>query len=179
MTSLEARNLFVFEKKRLDAHLILARAQEEFQIWMSVNKPDPRGLSLILATPISSDWWRKPPRGILKCNIGTSWLNNIQNCGASWLLRDHTISTLFYSRRSYSRVSSRFESNLLGLFWAVESLQNMSFRKTLFECFSDRVKEALNKPQAFPLFRHLIGNIQSLLSSFEVWDINVSSPGSN
>lgn len=81
--------------------------------------------------------------------------------------------TLFHSRRSFSSVSSRFESEQLGLFWASKCLRNMGYLRVVFESSSDRVKSVMNAPHEFPLLRHIAADITALLCSFEALDINV------
>lgn len=49
------KNMFVFEKKLFDSHLILARTQEETEIWMAVNKPERNERSSIPLSSISVD----------------------------------------------------------------------------------------------------------------------------
>ncbi|KAH0866981.1 hypothetical protein HID58_074003, partial [Brassica napus] len=41
-----------------------------------------------LVVPRDPTSWIKPPPGHLKCNIGVSWVNSHENCGARWILRD-------------------------------------------------------------------------------------------
>lgn len=132
----KAKNTFIFEKKRLDPHFILSQAVEDTESWLSVNQAETRETAPVLTRQCITPTWQRPSRDQLNCNVGSSWVNARENCGESWRLRNHHGSVLFHIRRSYSKVSSRFESNLLGLLLAAECLRILNHRKVTFECSS-------------------------------------------
>ncbi|KAF3511216.1 hypothetical protein F2Q69_00001987, partial [Brassica cretica] len=66
------------------------------------NKFNRRGLVSTVHSGLSSIvGWQKPCPSFVKCNIGSSWLNAKQNCGAAWMVRDHMGQPLVHGRRSY------------------------------------------------------------------------------
>ncbi|KAL9278395.1 putative ribonuclease H domain, reverse transcriptase zinc-binding domain-containing protein [Arabidopsis thaliana] len=164
----KSRNSFVFEGKRYDANSILVKAREDAETWMAANKSDAPATNTSLSTSSHTHHtWRSPMLSFGKCNIGCSWIKQEMNCGAAWILRDHSGKPLFHSRRSYSKIASRFEADLLSLLWAVESLSNLRQNKIIFEISSQKVVEAMRYPHRYPLFRHLISDIRRFLDAFE------------
>ena len=65
-----------------------------------------------LVVPRDPTSWIKPPPGHLKCNIGVSWVNSHENCGAGWILRDEKGTTILHSCRAFSNVGTREEAEL-------------------------------------------------------------------
>ena len=53
--------------------------------------------------------------GVLKCNVAAAWDSESKNSGAAWVVRDSTGEVLFHSRRSFARVQSLVEVELIGL----------------------------------------------------------------
>lgn len=84
-----------------------------------------------------------------------------------------------HGRRSFSKVGTSFESNLLGLRWAVESLSNLHHHKVMMELPSKEVVMAISQPQRYPLFRHIISDVRNFLSTFEDWTAEHVPEGSN
>lgn len=123
--------------------------------------------------------WRKAPPHIFKCNVSASWINPQQNCGASWLLRDHHGTAMFHSRRYFSRIKSGLESELLGLSWAVEGMTILHQKKVIFECSNRQVREAILHPPNFPMYRPFIGSIRSGLGSLENWYVEFTPSTGN
>ena len=106
-----------------------------------------------------------------KCNIGSSWVDGNQNCGVAWLTRNHAGTALAHNRRSYSHVSSSLEAELLGFYWAAESLSTLKYEKVVFESTSYLAGEAVLKPENFSQWRSLIGAIREKLYPLRLWSI--------
>lgn len=69
----KARNALVFEGTRYESASILSRAKEDADIWFSVNQPVTAPPSVELRQVSLSVDWKRPPHGMVKCNIGSSW----------------------------------------------------------------------------------------------------------
>lgn len=115
--------------------------------------------------------WQKPCPSFSKCNIGSSWVDANQNCGVAWLTRNHSGVSLAHSRRSYSGVSTSLEAELLGFYWASESLSTLRYENVVFESTSYLAGEASLNPENFPQWRVLIGAIREKLSQLRLWSI--------
>ncbi|CAA7047662.1 unnamed protein product [Microthlaspi erraticum] len=115
--------------------------------------------------------WRKPALHSLKCNIGCLWHPGTFNSGASWLIRDHSGSVLFHSRRSYALVTSQLEAELLSFSWAISSLANLRFSSVIFESPLILARKALMEPHLFPQLRPLLDEIFITLQSFVSWSL--------
>ena len=129
--------------------------------------------------PPGREEWRNPPSNFLKCNIDTSWINESQNSGVSWILRNRQGLCLAYSRRSYSAVFSSLENELLGLWWAIDSIVRMKYDAVIFESSSMEVREAFVHPGRFPEFQSLVQTILQRLASFSLWSLDYTSPARN
>lgn len=171
----KTRNMFIFEGRRSDAHTIFIKAQEDAKIWLELNKIETQ----IQPAQTEIFHWSRPSPNFIKCNVSSSWINKNRNCGVSWLARDHMGLVVLHSRRSYSEVKSSFESDLLGIFWAVEGLSNLHFTKIILESSSRQTVQAISYPQQFPLFRNILYDIQHFLHTFEDWRIEFVSVSEN
>ncbi|CAA7058332.1 unnamed protein product [Microthlaspi erraticum] len=158
-----------FEQTCLDATTISSKAMDDGHTWLSTND------NTIVPPPITEIWagqfkrirWLKPEANSVKCNISVSWDPTTGNAGTSWLVRDHSGLVICHGRRSYAYVFSALEVELLGFFWAMESLQTMRFRSMVYESHLLLAREALLQPSCFPHFSPLINIIFNLLQSFE------------
>lgn len=115
-------------------------------IWLSIDSSVSNDMNSDVHRQTKSLSWLKSPQGFLKCNVRASWINSRLANGVSWLVCDHYGKPLFHSRRSYFRVETKLESDLLSLLWALESLSNLHLKKFKFECSSEQWKTAILHP---------------------------------
>ncbi|KAL0863978.1 LOW QUALITY PROTEIN: hypothetical protein Bca101_043096 [Brassica carinata] len=163
--------MLVFEQVRVEANGIWERIKLDAEAWFEASKVDIEeegNVSLSLTALIP---WQKPCDTFVKCNIGTSWIDGSQNCGVSWLVRDHLGKALTHSRRSYSAVPSGLEAELLGFAWAVESMVTMRYDRVVFESSSYLAGEAILHPELFLQYQPLIDQIRNQLSCLRLWSI--------
>ncbi|KAG2307175.1 hypothetical protein Bca52824_026923 [Brassica carinata] len=94
----KARNVLAFDNKSITAPTIAAKAFEEASLWQRANVLKGSSVSAVgerkQELPIG---WIKPPRGCLKCNVGSSWMSSSPISGASWILRDEHGKTIMHS----------------------------------------------------------------------------------
>lgn len=157
----------------------MAKAREEADIWIQVNKTEEEAVRAEKRLHFPPVKWLKPIRGWVKCNVGVSWINCQQHCGASWILRDDKASVLFHGRRSYNHVETRLEADFNGLFWAVQNIINLHQKRITLEVTSRQVKEAIIHPHQYPMFRHIISQIRDALDTLEEWRIECIPYGIN
>lgn len=157
----KARNVFVFERTRLEPTSVVKKAFDEAEIWFAVNSPGEFNSSRLPAEGNEFRAWLPPALPLLKCNIGCSWLDPYRNCGAAWILRNHKGETLFHSRRSFSGVQSRIEAELLSSIWASECLNNLHQKRIIFETSSNTLVDVVSNPSHWPLFRSLCCDIEN------------------
>lgn len=174
----KSRNRCVFEHVVFGAKEVWERIQVEAEAWRAANVTDKEDRDQDAAGD-STSTWQKPCPSFVKCNIGSSWVDGNQNCGVAWLTRNHAGAALAHSRRSYSHVSSSLEAELLGFYWAAESISTMRYEKVVFESTSYLAGEAILKPGNFPQWLSLIEAIREKLSLLRLWSISYVNRGAN
>lgn len=112
----------MFEKSRFTPHSILAKALEEAEIWTQAQQPDQATHMALESTNSSVDAWEKPPSEMVKCNVGMAWVDAGPVNGSSWILRDDHGQPLQHSREALTGSSSKMESDLKSLLWAVQAM---------------------------------------------------------
>lgn len=175
----KARNILCFEGAQSDPVSIWNRSYEETSIWLSLNGFVEKVLPCIPERPTVLEVWRKPPANVLKCNIGTSWVNNHLNSGVSWVLRNHQGLCLAHSRRSYSRVLSSLENDILGLWWAIDSVSFLRHDAVIFESSSRELREAFLDRDRFPEVSSMVEAVLQRLEHFRIWSIDYTSLSRN
>lgn len=168
----------MFEHVVFGAKEVWERIQVEAEAWRAANVTDKEDRDQDAAGD-STSTWQKPCPSFVKCNIGSSWVDGNQNCGVAWLTRNHAGAALAHSRRSYSHVSSALEAELLGFYWASESVSTMRYEKVVFESTSYLAGEAILKPGNFPQWLSLIEAIREKLSLLRLWSISYVNRGAN
>ncbi|KAF3566692.1 hypothetical protein DY000_02017939 [Brassica cretica] len=126
--------------------------------------------------------WKTPPPGMLKCNIGVSWVSGSVNCGVSWITRDTRGKVLMHSRRSYSMVQSREEAELYAILWAVESMQTLRLDNIIFETSFTHARRCLYRwdgQVCAPESYRILNIINSKLQLISVWSLDYVLPASN
>ncbi|KAJ0248819.1 Ribonuclease H domain-containing protein [Hirschfeldia incana] len=152
------------------AEEIWEKIQLDAEAWRAANVPDKEDVELC-SELASLSGWQKPCPSFIKCNIGSSWIDANNNCGVAWLTRDHQGAPLAHSRRSYSGVATSLEAELLGFYWAAESLSTMRYGQVVFESSSYLAGEAILQPDNFPQWSDLLGAIREKLSLLRLWSI--------
>ncbi|KAL1214507.1 hypothetical protein V5N11_000280 [Cardamine amara subsp. amara] len=72
-----------------DADILIAQALEEAGEWKRLNSSETVTASQRLNGIGLDKKRRRPPTGLLKCNVNSSWINSSRMCGGSWIGRDH------------------------------------------------------------------------------------------
>lgn len=121
----------------------------EAEAWRAANMTDDEDVIRNLGID-STSGWRQPCPSFIKCNIGGSWVDASQNCSVTWLTRSHVGISEAHSRHSYSGLSTSLETELLGFYWAAESLSTLRYEKVVFESTSYLAGEAVLHPENFP-----------------------------
>ncbi|KAG5402130.1 hypothetical protein IGI04_016737 [Brassica rapa subsp. trilocularis] len=127
--------------------------------------------STTASTGASLGAWEKPPADVVKCNIGMSWEAPDHISGSSWIVRDCQGQALHHSRQALRGSSSKTESDLRSLLWAVQAMGDLCHKKVYFEASSVEVRESLLNPYRCPSLSSLILRILELLYCFEKWTI--------
>lgn len=136
--------------------------------WFGANDPSTANEDHAGNSMVAVLCWKKPCTSFVKCNIGTSWIDNTQNCGAAWILRDHSGHALCHSCRSYSMVPTKLEADLWSFFWAIESISSLKYERVVFESSSYLAGEAILRPVLFPQHSVLLQSIRAKLDLFRL-----------
>lgn len=175
----KTRNIFTFEKSTITPIAVISKAKEDAEAWYGANATsglEGEGTGTGMA---GIGKWHPPPGQFTKCNIGCSWVNPLRNCGVAWILRDTLGNTLFHSRRSYSRVESLIEAELMSLLWAVENLGRLRQKRVIFETSCRPVMEIINTPSQYTFYAGLVAEIHHFLARFEEWSITFTPVSCN
>lgn len=94
----------------------MVKSSLEAEAWMEVNSFDDEGqvnVSL-LEHPICR--WQAPSLSFVKCNVGSSWVEETKISGAAWITRNHYSTPLSHSRRAYLHTESKLRGRVVMLF---------------------------------------------------------------
>ena len=165
------RNALVFERNRITPHSTIAKALEETEIWYQLlcNDHPPHTTTASPNAPHGA--WKKPPADVVKCNVGMAWEASDYISGSSWIVRDCQGKALHHSRQALLGSSSKMESDLRSLLWAVQAMGDLRHKKVFFEASSVEVRESLLNPYRCPSLSSLILRILKILYCFEKWTI--------
>ncbi|KAF3612083.1 hypothetical protein DY000_02045741 [Brassica cretica] len=83
------------------------------------------------------DVWEKPPADIVKCNAGMAWEAPDHISGSSWIVRDCQGKSLHHSRQALLGSSSKTESDLRSLLWAVQAMGDLRHKKMSYSLIFD------------------------------------------
>ncbi|ESQ56144.1 hypothetical protein EUTSA_v10026817mg [Eutrema salsugineum] len=115
--------------------------------------------------------WFPPPSQWVKCNIGASW-DKWKRCGgAAWVLSNEKGEVLCHGRRSFVNIGSKSDANLKSWLWAFDSIKSLKFTKIIFAAESDELIGAVNRPPAWPSFKHQSKELLSILGSILEWKV--------
>ncbi|WZZ42763.1 hypothetical protein YC2023_039022 [Brassica napus] len=156
----KGRNALVFERNRITPHSTITKALEETEIWYQLLCNDHPPHTTTASPNAPHGVWEKPPADVVKCNVGMAWEASDHISGSSWIVRDYQGKALHHSRQALLGSSSKMESDLRSLLWAV-----------FFEASSVEVRESLLNPYRCPTLSSLILKILELLYCFEKWTI--------
>lgn len=142
----KARNKFCFEQVRPLPTEVLSKAMDEALVWLNLHGHIPgTSPSMSVASEIPTQWC-KPPRGFLKCNIGSVWSPTSLTAGGGWIIRDSAGKTLWHSRRAFSGIRSKLQADLLVISWAASAARDLRLKKIIFEFSSPQAEQALGNP---------------------------------
>ncbi|CAN7061567.1 unnamed protein product, partial [Brassica oleracea var. botrytis] len=169
----KARNLFCFEQTKLTASEIYSRAMEDALEWLQLHNQMDGKRDCISPVHQGPHVWKKPPHGVVKCNVGSSWSNISKRGGAAWIVRNEFGSVLCHGRCSFPNISSPLNADLQALSWATEAMDHLKMRKVLFDFSLNASRAALTSPWAFPDHRLLIDQLWDRRHRFEVCQFNL------
>ncbi|WZZ14205.1 hypothetical protein YC2023_107294 [Brassica napus] len=163
----KARNLLCFEKINLSAAEIISKAMDEASMWLTVNVPRIMEISSRSLAANTTEVWRKPPTGFVKCNVGFSWSSNTQLAGASWLVRDSDEVALSHSRRAFPGIHSEHQASLVAFGWAAEAMVDLKIDRVFMEVSSGNIQQILSQPSSYPYLSEWVQKTHNALIRLE------------
>ncbi|KAF2542687.1 hypothetical protein F2Q68_00030625 [Brassica cretica] len=127
----KGRNALVFERNRITPHSTIAKALEETEIWYQLLCSDHPPHTTTASPNAPHGAWEKPPADVVKCNVGMAWEAPDHISGSSWIVRDCQGKALHHSRQALFGSSSKTESDLRSLHWAVQAMGDLRYKKIL------------------------------------------------
>ncbi|XP_013589702.1 PREDICTED: uncharacterized protein LOC106298169 [Brassica oleracea var. oleracea] len=175
------RNKLIFEGKEFDAMGTIRKIKDDVAVWFAVQSMD-QGIESgekEKGIMVRKTKWRKPSEGWLKCNVGVMWSKKNRVMGCAWVLRDHRGVVLLHSRRSFVASHEKEEAILVGLMWAIKSLQDHQVRKVIIAAEANHILNALERPKAWPSFKFQSGMLRKEVRNFGEWKVCVETKDSN
>ncbi|KAH0935798.1 hypothetical protein HID58_012915 [Brassica napus] len=177
--TLTVRDLWLPNSQVWNAQKLFETFTEEDTLLILKIRPSPIGQDSDVPEPTTVEvstnsligTWEKPPSDMVKCNVGMAWSDTCLMSGSSWIVRDYQGQAIQHSRQAITGSSSKRESDIRSLLWAVQAMGDLRHKKVLFEASSLEVREALLNPLRFPELSPLILKILELLNRFEKWAI--------
>lgn len=93
-------------------------------------------------------------------------------CRLAWIVRDHRGNTLFLGRIAFSYVNSQREMDLLGMYWAVDSMANMKHNGIIFESHLEKAREAMILSTSSIQLQNRVLEIERCLARICSWSLN-------
>ncbi|KAL1190941.1 putative protein phosphatase 2C-like protein 45 [Cardamine amara subsp. amara] len=173
------RNAKMYAGNGGDADIVIAQALEEAEEWKRVN-------SLEKVTEVQrvsgfglENKWRRPPAGVLKCNINSSWVNSSRMCGGSWIVRDHRGEVKFHARDAFLPAQNRIVAELRCVLWVMQSLLDLRILDVEIWSESGAALEALNNLRDWSRFRSYLDRFYKLKLHFHQLKLTQSSSKTN
>ncbi|KAF2595831.1 hypothetical protein F2Q68_00011199 [Brassica cretica] len=79
----KAKNMFCYERIATEPSVVIRRAMEDAVVWLNLHDAIPRSEGANVTTGVGSTVWEKRPTSYVKCNVGSSWDENLKIGGAS------------------------------------------------------------------------------------------------
>ncbi|KAH0884242.1 hypothetical protein HID58_060338, partial [Brassica napus] len=116
---------------------------------------------------VARNKWQKPPPGITKCNVASSWVDPLQKSGAAWITRSHIGIPLVHSRSAILPPRPLKQDCAL------------CYVHVIFKISSPLVLEAINAPMLFPNVPLLLSKTLRSLHQFDHCQVMLVSEGVN
>lgn len=171
LANLEGSQCLSIEKVQSSSSSIFSKASEEASTWTNIKLLSQETSPSVASNTLPGTQWVKPPAGILKCNVASSWVDPTQNSGAAWIARDSVGLPLFHSRCAFSPKISSLEAELHTLWLAVEALHDIHVKRVIFEVSFYTNLEALFSPMTYPQLSQGISRILRSLNSSDLCQV--------
>ncbi|KAL0660465.1 hypothetical protein Bca4012_081050 [Brassica carinata] len=86
---------------------------------------------------------------------------------------------LLHSRRSFVASHEKEEAILVGLMWAIKSLQDHQVRKVIIAAEANHILNALERPKVWSSFKFQSGMLRKEVRNFGEWKVCVETKDSN
>ncbi|KAG2299660.1 hypothetical protein Bca52824_036132 [Brassica carinata] len=152
---------------------IASKAHDDALVWVKLHQVEKEENSVQVEDGFSPKYWKKPPFGFVKCNIGTSWSPHSRHSGSSWIIMDFRGKALVHSRRALIDMGSGLEADIASLSWAIEDVLRLRWNKVVFEISSRRLWEALKKPSSAPALSQATSDLLISLNRLSQYQIEL------
>ncbi|KAL1218307.1 putative protein phosphatase 2C-like protein 45 [Cardamine amara subsp. amara] len=85
----------------------------------------------------------------------------------------------FHARDVFTPVTSKLAAELIGIWWALQCLQDLHIENLELWSELSSAVEAINNPIKWPLYRSLLDHIHSLLNGFHSHKVLLALPKAN
>lgn len=158
------RNELSIKGVEFDAVETVQKAKEDMLEWQgrmrgdnTVEKQQP------IPNANTTNRWKPPPRGWVKCNVDGSWSQNRNHCGIGWVLRNEIGNVLWSGARKLHMLGSVLETEVEALRWSIQMVTSLNYEHIIFETDSKQVIDIVSNVNEWPNFRALSQDIQFML----------------
>lgn len=174
------RNNLVFEGLVFQVLDMIQKIQEDADEWFLAQQVEQEFQAIDrMQCSSAKSIWRPPEKPWLKCNLAFSWDRVGKVSGAAWVLRNFNGSVLLHSRRSFSSVLSKDDAALDCWLWAIEGMFSLKIRNVCFAVEPIDLLQAVQRPAAWPSFKHQSEVILKALELIPCWKFVAEDRKSN
>ncbi|XP_019089170.1 PREDICTED: uncharacterized protein LOC109127977 [Camelina sativa] len=142
--TVKSGNTLVFQDKQgtwqEDLSLAVADAKEWTECW-SEEIERQRTNQANRNRRLNRSQWRKPPRGMIKCNYDGTFIQPDTEGQSGWIARDETGFFLSAGQNRRPPVGSALEAELQSLIAAMQQMWIKGYRRVIFEGDNQKVKD--------------------------------------
>lgn len=140
-----ARNKKVWEKKEIEANIVMKMSLKQIKDWQEVNKM--KRLSVIHSNPgaVSMDKWRPPSAGWVKLNVDASIKEGEPDFMVEMVIKNEHGQFIMGRNKRLAGQVSVFEAEAYAVLEALQWMQEMQFKKVVVESDSCLVIQALKQ----------------------------------
>lgn len=155
----KARNALVFNRKATTTVDTVIHAVSDTKEWLdNATKTTTRHNSGPIKDAREASW-RKPPRGVMKCNYDVSHHGGNRVSGLGWIIRDSfgTFHDCGWGK-SQGRTTTE-EAECISLIWALQATWGLGYRMVEFEGDNQNINNIINGTAPHPRLQHYIDTI--------------------
>ncbi|KAL9293638.1 hypothetical protein AtEden1_Chr3g0196971 [Arabidopsis thaliana] len=173
------RNKILYAAQQGDLNALVAHAFEEAMVWNKLREAPSQVLNCGIAYSRLGKFWFKPPLTILKCNMHSSWVNDLNICGGAWIVKNHHGDVEYQVRDVFMPVLNRIAPLLQVIIWTLQSLADLHLDTIEIWSYCGAAIRAMEDPLNWPRYGSYLHRIHGLILDFTDISFKFSAPEAN